>query len=115
MLTNKGEYNGVRILSEKSVEEMCTAKPVGEIDTTGWLREWGFSVVERTIQRYPEQPLRIGSVGWSGAYGTHFWVEPKSGVTAVLMLNKMDCGGSGSPFSAEFERLVEAELTALGV
>jgi hypothetical protein len=42
-------------------------------------------------------------------------VNRKSGIVAVFMINKGDVGGSDSPFSAEFERLVEAELTSLGV
>jgi len=57
-----------------------------------------------------KQPLPIGSFGWSGAYGTHFWVEPESKTCAVLMLNHADCGGSSSPFSAEFEKLVEKKI-----
>ena len=31
------------------------------------------------------------------------------GRSAVLMLNKADIGGSGSPFSYEFEKLVMSE------
>ena len=29
--------------------------------------------------------LSAGSFGWSGAYGTHFWVDPKEKIVAVLM------------------------------
>lgn len=27
-----------------------------------------------------------GAFGWSGAYGTHFWVDPKERLIAVLMI-----------------------------
>jgi len=27
-----------------------------------------------------------GSFGWSGAYGTHFWIDPKEEVVAVMMI-----------------------------
>jgi CubicO group peptidase (beta-lactamase class C family) len=27
-----------------------------------------------------------GSFGWSGAYGTHFWVDPKEELVAVMMI-----------------------------
>jgi CubicO group peptidase (beta-lactamase class C family) len=27
-----------------------------------------------------------GSFGWSGAYGTHFWVDPSKKLVAILML-----------------------------
>ena len=103
MLANRGTWNGVRILSEKSVKEIgnrCFLK-------------WGLGMYVRAAQT-DLQPLPEGSFGWSGAYGTHFWVEPKSGTTAVLMLNHANCHGANSPFSAEFERLVQAELSALG-
>ena len=29
--------------------------------------------------------LSQGSFGWSGAYGTHFWIDPKEKIVAVLM------------------------------
>ena len=102
MLANRGEWNGVRILSEESIAEMGKTN----------LAEWGLSMYVRGAKN-EKQPLPEGSFGWSGAYGTHFWVEPKSETVAVLMLNHANCGGSSSPFSAEFERLVAAESLSL--
>ena len=29
--------------------------------------------------------LSQGSFGWSGAYGTHFWIDPKEKVIGILM------------------------------
>ena len=95
MLAGLGEYNGARILSEEAVREMSLV----QFDT------WGLGMYVRRVQN-KYQPLPRGSFGWSGAYGTHFWVEPKSKTVAVLMLNSYNCGGSASPFSAAFERLV---------
>ena len=105
----------MRIIEENTVAEMSTIKPVGGYDPSKDLRWWGYSVLVRDKQNYPAQPLSAGSFGWSGTYGTHFWVNRKSGVVAVFMINKGGVGGSDSPYSAEFERLVEAELSALGV
>lgn len=28
-----------------------------------------------------------GSFGWDGAFGTHFWVDPKEKVVGILMMN----------------------------
>lgn len=95
MLSNSGELNGIRILSQNAVKEMSTP----HFDT------WGLSVYVRCEQN-ENKPLPKGSFGWSGAYGTHFWIEPQTGKTAVLMLNHANCGGAGSPFSAAFEKLV---------
>jgi CubicO group peptidase (beta-lactamase class C family) len=30
--------------------------------------------------------LSDGSFGWSGAFGTHFWVDPKEEIVAILMI-----------------------------
>ena len=99
LLTGKG------ILSKGSLKQIATAHHKDE----NFAQCWGLGV--RVILRQTEyQPLPIGTFGWSGAYGTHFWCEPSTGVSAGLMLNKSDCGGSDSPFSAEFERLVQEEL-----
>ena len=27
-----------------------------------------------------------GSYGWSGAYGTHFWIDPSQHLVAILMV-----------------------------
>ena len=43
---------------------------------------WGLGV--RVCEKQGDcQPLPDGSFGWSGAYGTHFWVEPNTGRSAV--------------------------------
>lgn len=102
MLALGGVWNGARILSEDSVCQMRNS----------CFGHWGLGMYVRS-SKTSEQPLPKGSFGWSGAYGTHFWVEPKSRTVAVLMLNHANCGGSGSPFSAAFERLVEQELSNL--
>lgn len=103
MLSNKGEYNGKRILSEQSILDM--AAPQIAIND---YEDWGLGV--RIVKKQDEyQPLPIGSFGWSGAYGTHFWVEP-TGKSAVFMLNKADVNGSGSKYSKQFERLVQSYL-----
>ena len=32
--------------------------------------------------------LSNGSFGWQGAFGTHFWVDPKEKIVAQLFLNQ---------------------------
>ena len=29
--------------------------------------------------------VSTGSFGWSGAFGTHFWVDPKEEIVGILM------------------------------
>ena len=49
----------------------------------------------------------FGTFGWSGAYGTHFWVDPENRITAILMRNMRwhNTHGAGE-MGVEFERLV---------
>lgn len=109
MLSNGGIYKGVRIMSEQSVEMLRTPQLSEDLSGISDYFNWGLGV--RVVKKSGEyQPLPTGSFGWSGAYGTHFWVEPSSGVSAILMLNKADVGGSASPFSFEFEKQVQRIL-----
>ncbi len=52
-----------------------------------------------------------GCFGWSGAYGTHFWVDPANDLVAVYMKNSRYDGGSGAVTAAHFEQDVYAALT----
>jgi CubicO group peptidase (beta-lactamase class C family) len=45
--------------------------------------------------------LSEGSFGWSGAYGTHFWVDPKEKLIAVAMTQTSD-----QAFLRDFENMV---------
>ena len=48
------------------------------------IHRWGLGV--RVIVS-KKDILPIGSFGWSGAYKTHFWVDPENRITAILMQN----------------------------
>lgn len=48
-------------------------------------------------------PLPAGCFGWSGAYGTHFWVDPVNEITAVYMKNSRYDGGAGARTACQFE------------
>jgi CubicO group peptidase (beta-lactamase class C family) len=86
MLANGGELNGVRILSPRMVELMGSAyipdslpgRPAGE--------GYGLSVRVVTDPVARGTMLSKGTFGWSGAYGTHFFVDPKENLTAMLMI-----------------------------
>jgi CubicO group peptidase (beta-lactamase class C family) len=85
MLVNGGEWNGKRILSPRSVEMM---RSVFIPDTLqGRPRGEGFGLSVRVVNDPLQRgtALSAGSFGWSGAFGTHFWVDPKEKVVAILM------------------------------
>lgn len=108
MLLNNGEFNGQRILKKETVDAMAT--PQLPEDFWGITRyfNWGLSMRVCPEQKAPGQPLTPGSFGWSGAYGTHFWVDRTKNLTAVYLSNLADGGGSGAPTAFEFERDVMA-------
>ena len=98
MLLSGGKaQNGDRILDEESVNLMATpAEPFG----ISLSEKWGLSVriVTKDTNRIP-----VGSYGWSGAYGCHFWIDPKNRITAIYMKNSTYDGGSGAKTAANFE------------
>ena len=106
MLQNGGEYNGHRILSAASVEEIAT--PQLSIEANPGAEPWGLSVRVIRGEEYPYLP--VDTFGWSGAYGTHFWVDPVNRITAVYMKNSKYDGGAGTQTARHFEEDVYTSL-----
>lgn len=72
--------------------------------------KWGLGV---QVFGSPEETgiyVHEGSYSWSGAYGTHFFIDPQANRTFVLMLNSDNLGGSQSYVSRAVEKAIwEAE------
>ena len=100
MLLNKGKSEaGKRIISEKVFDKMSC--PYIAISDN---QQWGLGVRVITQNTYPHLP--VGSFGWSGAYGTHFWVDPENDIAAVFMKNSAVDGGAGNESAVKFEEAV---------
>ncbi len=99
MLLNGGKAeDGTVILSEKTLKLMSTPVPDDKrADNT----LWGLGV--RVIVK-PGNTLPVGCFGWSGAYGSHFWIDPVNKIAAVYMKNSSFDGGAGNKSANEFER-----------
>lgn len=85
MLAAGGELDGVRILSPRSVEMM---RSVFVPDTwPGRQPGEGFGLGVRVIENAAARRtwLSEGSFGWSGLYGTHFWVSPREKLVGILL------------------------------
>ena len=99
MLLNGGKAeDGTVVLSEETLKLMST--PVADDKRTGDNR-WGLGV--RVIVK-TGNTLPVGCFGWSGAYGTHFWIDPVNKVAAVYMKNSAYDGGAGNQSANEFEK-----------
>lgn len=86
MLANGGELNGKRLLSPRTVQLMSSVHIPSTLPGRTPGEGYGLSV--RVIEDAIGGNHRIsnGSFGWSGAYGTHFWVDPKEEIIAVMMI-----------------------------
>ena len=86
MVRNGGTLDGVRILAPRTVTLMTTDQ-VGTLYSTAGL---GWSLAFETTERAGASSLDApGAYGWGGAYGTWYRVDPRSGLTMVLMLQLM--------------------------
>ena len=99
MLQDKGLASGGRILEPEWVTQMATAQLSAELMSETVNQGLGVRVI--TGEGYPWLP--DGSFGWSGAYGTHFWIDPVNEITAVYLKNSRYDGGSGAATAKHFE------------
>jgi CubicO group peptidase (beta-lactamase class C family) len=86
MLLEGGKLNGKRLLSPTTVELMAS---VFVPDTTPGRspgRGFGLSVQVTTDPIAAGQRVSKGTFGWDGAYGTHFWVDPKEKIVGIMMI-----------------------------
>lgn len=102
MLLNGGMAEKGRVLSEEVLNLMSTPH-VPESIMPGDQR-WGLGVRVITKDSYPSLP--VGTFGWSGAYGSHFWVDPTNKIYAVFMKNSQFDGGAGNKSACRFEKAV---------
>ena len=102
MLLNGGEFQGRRILTEASIANMVTPR-IARKEKEGW----GLGV--RVITEDGHLRPRC-SFGWSGAFGTHFWIDPENQIVAIYLKNSRYDGGSGARTSREFEKDVYSAL-----
>ncbi|MDF9798563.1 CubicO group peptidase (beta-lactamase class C family) [Catalinimonas alkaloidigena] len=82
MLLNKGALDGQRLLSPKTVELM-TVNHVNDLYGEGYGFGLGFSV--RTDLADPRALGSVGTFGWSGAFNTYFFIDPKEELAGILM------------------------------
>ena len=69
---------------------------------------WGLGVRVIVKESYPYLP--VGAFGWSGAYGSHFWIDPANKIIAVFMKNSKVDGGGGNESARNFEKAVYYSL-----
>ena len=95
MLLNGGELDGVRILANKTVQQMTTNALPPEVRFAGIVggfvgpkvgTSWGLGFAIRTNPEFSILPGAVGSFNWSGLWGTYFWIDPVEKLIAVQMI-----------------------------
>ena len=81
LFLNGGEYNGVRLLSPKTVQLMLTNQ------TRGMNTEFGLGFGLETEDNDYRSPKSVGSFSWGGAFATTYWADPKEGLVALIYTN----------------------------
>ena len=106
MLVNSGELNSVRLLGPRTVDLMAS-NHVGDLyakgGRTGGRPGKGFGLTVDVVldSVKAQEPRSTGSFGWSGAFGTHYWVDRSEELTAILMVQT-----PGGPLRADFQNAV---------
>jgi CubicO group peptidase (beta-lactamase class C family) len=86
MLANGGELNGKRLLSSRTIAYMTSVHAPDTL--TGRTPGEGYGLSVRVMNHAVASGSRLsdGSFGWSGAYGTYFWVDPRENLVAIMMI-----------------------------
>jgi len=91
MLVNGGSLNGKRLLSPRTVDLMAS-NHVGDLysGVGQRLKGMGFGLTVEVVLDNVAANRResIGSFGWDGAFGTHFWVDRREQLVGLLMIQE---------------------------
>jgi CubicO group peptidase (beta-lactamase class C family) len=101
MLANGGELNGKRLLSPKTVE-MMTAVHIRDT-LPGRSAGEGYGLSMRVISDHAARGTLLSdrSFGWSGYFGTHFFVDPAEELVGVFLVQT-----SNGEVNRDFETMV---------
>jgi len=106
MLVNGGQLSGKRLLSPRTVELMGSVFVPDTLPGRNRGEGYGLSVRVVSDSSAAGTMLSNGTFGWSGAFGTHFWVDQKEKIAAILMTQT-----SGWDIDFDFETAVMQALT----
>ena len=105
MLSNGGSFHGARILKEETVRRIYEETGEHLLEFQPGIH-WGLGMVVFSHPELLGAHAGAGTYGWSGAYGTHMFIHPASGISATFGMNRLDIGGAASPIARKVEELV---------
>jgi CubicO group peptidase (beta-lactamase class C family) len=105
MLLNKGEYNGKRLLSRRTVE-LITCNQIGNLDLGRDKFGLGFEITTKEGQA--QLGISEGSFAWGGYFGTTYWADPKERLVCLLFMQQSPL--SHGEISGKFKSMVYQAL-----
>lgn len=81
LFLNKGEFNGTRLLSRKTVELMLVDH-LPDLDM-----DFGLGFGLETEKNDYRSPASLGSFSWGGAFSTSYWADPRENLIGLLYTN----------------------------
>ena len=108
MLLNKGELDGVRLLSAKTVEQITgNGLPPAVLQQRGsGAMGWGLANVDVVITPSPRGYLTAtGEYGWDGSAGTFFSIDPARQL--IVLLNTQNVPASPDSLRQRFKAAVD--------
>ena len=106
MLLNGGQLNGKRLLSPKTVDLMTAVHVPDTLPGRAKGLDFGLSVQVVSNAVAAGSRVSDGSYGWDGAFGTHFWVDPKEKIVGILMVQT----NNSNELDRDFENAVMQAL-----
>jgi CubicO group peptidase (beta-lactamase class C family) len=106
LFLNKGEFNGVRLLSPKTVELIMTEQ-TPKLDA-----EVGLAFGLETAANDYQAPRSLGSFSWGGAFVTSYWADPREQLVGQIYTNMVN--PLARNLGGRFETLTYAALVNPG-
>ncbi len=110
MLLNKGELDGVRLLSARTVEAITkNGLPAPVLQQRGGTMGWGLANVDVVVTPSPRGYLTAaGEYGWDGSAGTFFAIDPARHTVVLLFSQNVPASPDG--LRARFKAAVDQSV-----
>jgi CubicO group peptidase (beta-lactamase class C family) len=106
MLLNKGEYNGKKLLSSRTVE-LITSNQIGDLNLG--VDKFGLGFEITTERGQAVLGISEGSFAWGGYFGTTYWADPEEKLVCLLFMQQVPL--SHGEIQSKFKALVYQTLT----
>ncbi len=106
MIYNGGALDGHRIISEDTLRLMRKTHQLTAAHAYFPGLAWGLGFLVFEDPASAHMAVAPGTFGWSGAFGTHLFVNTQTGLCATYMVSMADLGGGASPISRKIESIV---------